>query len=1449
MPAPAARRALRLLLFGAIAAAASAFDQVDAPDDDAADDDAPDALVTRFGSDGEPTAALRQLLAEQAAATLADQVRAPEPAEPPHTPQPTVEAVIANASAAAPVAEASIVAAAVPGAPAAEVAGRGGAEAAGVEAQSHEGGAGGESGGDDPGAGGGAGPARVQAEAQRPGREQREAPDGEQGGQAELQEQLDVAAETDEGEIEDEDGQVEDVGEISQGAGEAEEQIEEEVDAEEGVELLDGEVLAEAEEDPMPEQEEQRQQEPASEAADTSSADGLDPAEPPTDGLEAGDVAPDRPDVDQTAAGAAPDDRLPEGSAGSAEGETAEQADSVPETAARTEPDAAFRRLQSSAGAVTSVSPAVVRAGVDTVITLTMDDTNAANADDRYALAPAGNCPGQPNLEASGTGSTRTITYDGSALAGSSLVLCFRDGDFVTITTEDTTLCTLTSSDSSFDNTGSCAPTGATATCEYVDGVYTPATVTLEDATLCTLVTSTDYGTTPGSCSAAGATATCAYVAGTPNSNVDGWETPDSCTSTLVQTVTTGDSCTSTSSDVAEQTGVSVWVGVRYDPTELPPGPAACTVDADCSSHAVLVKTSGTAEAPVCTCVCARGYSGSDCSVVDVDCVGTWPPCVGDTDCSFTAGDSNSCGAGCTYTAPVAESAAVPESCNADADCTHTAGVASSCPANVCVYDAGSDSCTATADCSFSLGDSNSCGIGCTYVPPANAVRAVIEACAPDCGFTPGDQSTCGGGCDYQPAVAAADAVTESCAGTASEVPGSCTGDATEVAATCTGGTGTGGEQCDLDASTTSGLDDNAACPAGCTYAAAYTPDCDLEAGTPSGLPDDAACPAGCTDVAAYTPDCDLSAATDGTADCPGGCTYTPFSAQVFERAEACSASCSRGAFEVSAAPSGNGRACPTVPPPCFPGRDQCPLSPGGRAAARQAAVLSALDARRASQSSERAYKQEAVEARKELALARVAAARAEATATFNSITARRSSMINTFDAKQTDTDNRLTESDGDIAAARDMASDTHAIHMSAVTREFRNSLSVACNSTAGLCDYDDTRAPDYPTRSDDTTYGPDDSRYTAPEREVLGLCPDLMQIATALSGTVPETCTPNPCAGYVPGTGTTAGGDYVASTTCPSGCLLAGSDSTDETCTPIMSAAQCSAAYTPGTVDVPSTTCNTAAGCVLTEAVTYTVNLDADPWTLAGGALSFGTATSLNRQWTTATFAGGSSVGCPGEGTAAAIGRSATVAFRPGDTASISVAETSACVFAITFTTPLCRDPVPARCVGTANDANVDCAEAFQAASCSGTANRVPASCSGTAVIFGVTCDTCGFTAGDSGSCPNGCDYTGPVAAVPEACEDADDSGDDCSGFTAGDPNSCGSCDYTAPVAEVVEACALSAGAAETDCTAKQGCVWSAESTPTCAGQANCPAGCTVDTSSTACPAGCDYLGAEAGR
>ena len=65
-------------------------------------------------------------------------------------------------------------------------------------------------------------------------------------------------------------------------------------------------------------------------------------------------------------------------------------------------------------------------------------------------------------------------------------------------------------------------------------------------------------------------------------------------------------------------------------------------------------------------------------------------------------------------------------------------------------------------------------------------------------------------------------------------------------------------------------------------------------------------------------------------------------------------------------------------------------------------------------------------------------------------------------------------------------------------------------------------------------------------------------------------------------------------------------------------------------------------------------------------------------------------------------------------------------------------------------------------------------------------------FVPGDEASCTDtpSCSYTAPVAEVVEACVDADASGDDCSGFVAGNAASCGSCDYTAPVAAVAELC-----------------------------------------------------------
>jgi hypothetical protein len=56
---------------------------------------------------------------------------------------------------------------------------------------------------------------------------------------------------------------------------------------------------------------------------------------------------------------------------------------------------------------------------------------------------------------------------------------------------------------------------------------------TLTDTVNCDLVPSPDFGTTDGSCTDTdSAVAACAYVAGSANAALDGWATPDSCTST-----------------------------------------------------------------------------------------------------------------------------------------------------------------------------------------------------------------------------------------------------------------------------------------------------------------------------------------------------------------------------------------------------------------------------------------------------------------------------------------------------------------------------------------------------------------------------------------------------------------------------------------------------------------------------------------------------------------------------------------------------------------------------------------------------------------------------------------------------------------------------------------------------------------------------------------------------
>ena len=168
--------------------------------------------------------------------------------------------------------------------------------------------------------------------------------------------------------------------------------------------------------------------------------------------------------------------------------------------------------------------------------------------------------------------------------------------------------------------------------------------------------------------------------------------------------------------------------------------------------------------------------------------------------------------------------------------------------------------------------------------------------------------------------------------------------------------------------------------------------------------------------------------------------------------------------------------------------------------------------------------------------------------------------------------------------------------------------------------------------------------------------------------------------------------------------------------------------------------------------------------------------------------------------------------------------------------------------------DASVDCSFTTGDSTCD-----VGGGCVYTAPIAAVaevtetcTAPTCAFTAGHPSTCGTGCTYTAPTAEVAEACIDMDGPGDDCTGFTPGDPASCGSCDYTPPVAEVTETCAISvdctftAGDSST-CDSAGGCAYTApvaavaEVADTC----EAPACAFTAGDSSTCGTGCEYTAA----
>ena len=112
-------------------------------------------------------------------------------------------------------------------------------------------------------------------------------------------------------------------------------------------------------------------------------------------------------------------------------------------------------------------------------------------------------------------------------------------------------------------------------------------TVTPNDTTLCTRTTSPDFGVSVGSCAAVGATATCAYAPGVGADSTggggaaDSWTTEDSCTSTTVETFLYAAcaECAAGSHAAAGATSCSLCIAGTADEDGLPATACtACTV-------------------------------------------------------------------------------------------------------------------------------------------------------------------------------------------------------------------------------------------------------------------------------------------------------------------------------------------------------------------------------------------------------------------------------------------------------------------------------------------------------------------------------------------------------------------------------------------------------------------------------------------------------------------------------------------------------------------------------------------------------------------------------------------------------------------------------------------------------------------------------------------------------
>ena len=366
--------------------------------------------------------------------------------------------------------------------------------------------------------------------------------------------------------------------------------------------------------------------------------------------------------------------------------------------------------------------------------------------------------------------------------------------------------------------------------------------------------------------------------------------------------VCTGDDGVGDADNLGSGAGCTYTSGEQWHDVDIPEYfDGVCALAASCTGEATEVSAACTGDNDGAGTACALNAAGDACNVEGGDCVfsaATTPVCDLDASTDGTA----ECLAGCTDSDCSFESAAEGEAEDTEPTCT---GTSAECAAVALV-----DPCS-TYDTTMPETE-GVCpgGAECTY----SWITEEYPACPADCD-TPETQRTRAVTCtkdqDEEICAAIETPWQPLCLGFASLVDATCTGNANDLVTSCTGDNNGAGAACELNTAedacnvledgnncvfvaatapaSCTGTDDGtgAACELNtaedacnvledgnnCVFAAATTPVCDLDASTDGT----AECPAGCTDVPAYTPVCDLddSTAPAGTAACPDGCNDT----------------------------------------------------------------------------------------------------------------------------------------------------------------------------------------------------------------------------------------------------------------------------------------------------------------------------------------------------------------------------------------------------------------------------------------------------------------------------------------------------------------------------------------------------------------------------------------------